>query len=259
MAKPNHLSAAYAQQFQDTTIVDAYAYRPPYPDAVFTRLQALMPATPRTVLDVGCGRGELSRPLAPHVARVDAIDWSAAMVARGQQLPGGAHSHLCWQVARAEDAHYAPPYALIIAGASFHWMDWATLCPRFAQMLSPQGMLVIIDQIVDDVPWQSSLQRLIPRFSTNQEFRPYRLVEELVQRGHLRMFGEEQTAPVSFQQSVDDYIESFHSRNGFSRQRMTVEQAAEFDAELKAAIQSHCSDKIVTLRVSGTLQWGRPQ
>ncbi len=68
------------------------------------------------------------------VDRVDAIDFSAAMVSAGQRLPSGLHPNLRWICCKAEDAPLVPPYALITAGNSLHWMDWHALMPRMAEV-----------------------------------------------------------------------------------------------------------------------------
>src|SRR5439155_17899141 len=103
---------------------EAYRSRPPYPDELFEILAGLISDEPRVVLDAGCGTGEIARPLLGRVDRVDAVDFSPAMIERGRRSPGGDHPNLRWIVGRAEDVPLAPPYALITAGASLHWMDW---------------------------------------------------------------------------------------------------------------------------------------
>lgn len=90
---------------------------------MFNVLVGLIAGEPRTVLDLGCGTGFIARPLAPRVDRVDAIDVSEAMIEEGKRLPGGDHPHLQWIVGRAEDVALHPPYALITAGDSLHWME----------------------------------------------------------------------------------------------------------------------------------------
>lgn len=87
--KPKHLGPAYAAQFQDAAIVSAYPTRPPYPAEVFEILTGLITAEPQVALDVGCGTGDVARRLAPLMARVDAVDVSWRMIARGKTLPGG--------------------------------------------------------------------------------------------------------------------------------------------------------------------------
>ena len=62
--KPGHLGLKYAEQFKDSSIAEAYHHRPPYADETIHKLVALITDEPRTVLDVGCGSGDLARRLA---------------------------------------------------------------------------------------------------------------------------------------------------------------------------------------------------
>jgi len=101
--KPAHLTAANASRFQDRSVVDLYHLRLPYPPEVFDILLDLITDEPCTVLDAGAGTGELARRLAERVDRVDAVDVSAAMIARGQALPGADQPRLRWIVGPIED------------------------------------------------------------------------------------------------------------------------------------------------------------
>jgi SAM-dependent methyltransferase len=94
--KSKHLGPAYAAQFQDAAVVAAYPTRPPYPPEVFEILAGLITIEPRVVLDVGCGTGDVARRLAPLVARVDAMDVSWRMIARGRTLLAGDAPNLRW-------------------------------------------------------------------------------------------------------------------------------------------------------------------
>ncbi len=64
MDKPASLGQRYASAFQEESVADAYAYRPPYPPAVFDVLATLPPSQPRRILDAGCGTVLRSRLLA---------------------------------------------------------------------------------------------------------------------------------------------------------------------------------------------------
>ena len=77
MNKPKHLTLEYAEQFKDRSVVEAYRYRPPIPDAVYDALLGLIEDTPpRTVRDdAGCGTGPIARRLAPFLDRIDAVDF----------------------------------------------------------------------------------------------------------------------------------------------------------------------------------------
>jgi hypothetical protein len=50
-----------------------------------------------------------------------------------------------------------------------------------------------------------------------------------------------------FEQSIDDYIESFHSRNGLSRERMSPEQADAFDEEARKFLLGAHSDGVIVV------------
>jgi SAM-dependent methyltransferase len=258
LPKPAHLAPEYGAQFQDAAIVAAYHYRPPYPAEIFPLLADLITDAPRHVLDVGCGTGYVARPLAPLVDRVDAVDPAGAMIAAGRQAPGGDAPNLRWIVGYAEDAPLDPPYALITAGASLHWMDWTVVLPRFRAVLTPHGTLAIIGDGTQPGPWRAALQPIIDRYSTNRLYQPYNLIKELETRGLFEQVGEYRTPPHPFPQPVAAYIESFHARNGLSRDRMLPTDAAAFDAEATAALAALCPDGIVPLQVFGEVVWGRP-
>ena len=88
------------------------------------------------------------------------------MIAKARTLPGGEAQNLRWIAAPVEKAPLEPPYALITAGESLHWMDWQIVLPRFAHVVTPNGMLAILYKSRGDDPWEDELQHLITRFSS---------------------------------------------------------------------------------------------
>lgn len=257
LPKPDHLGSAYAGQFADPSVVAADHHRPPYPAAVFDILVGLVVA-PGTVLDVGTGTGEIARGLVGRVVGVDALDPSVGMLAKGQGLPGGDHPGLTWILGSAEDGPLRPPYGLAVAAASLHWTEWTTVLPRIRAALAPAGVLALVDLTVEPRPWDGALHDIIARYSTNRRFRPYDLVAELVGRRLFQELGRYRTAPVAFEQPVAAYVESFHARNGFSRDRMEPARAAAFDAALTGLVAPHAADGVVRLTIAGDIVWGLP-
>lgn len=138
--KPAFLGASFGDQFADQSIVDVYHLRPPYPAAVFDMLESLMSHSSNRMLDVGCGTGEIARALASGGLQVDAVDPSVSMITRAQALPHGDSPAICWVTSTAESLPLSGPYALIVAGASLHWMDWSIVMPKFATMLGDGGI-----------------------------------------------------------------------------------------------------------------------
>src|SRR5829696_6445234 len=257
LPKPKHLGPEYAAQFKDAGVVAAYHHRPPYPDEAFTVLLELLAGQPRTVLDVGCGTGEIARVLVEHVERVDAVDFSQGMIDKGRLLPGGDNPRLNWICASVEEAPLDGPYGLITAGASLHWMDWAVVFPRFKAALAPGAYLALVYEGTLPNPWDRELQCIIDRYSTNRDYVPYNTLEELEQRQLFHKVGEHRAATVPFAQPVEAYIESFHARNGLSRDRMG-DSALRFDEAVRAVVSGYSEADTVRLEVFATVTWGGP-
>lgn len=260
--KPSYWDSEHAGWFRDPSIVAVYHYRPPYPSRVFDILSSLIVDSPRAVLDIGCGTGDVCRLFAPSVDRVDATDFSAGMIARGKELPGGDGPNIVWIEGAAEEVAFNPPYALITAGESLHWMDWDVVLPRLASGLTENGVLAILDRNWDGP--REVRQRLTPifrRYGAKNMDTPFNLIRGLEERG-FRTLGEE-AVEVAWRPTIAEYIEARHSQNSFSRNRMGAAGAAAFDAELREALETLCAEGWLgqregrlDLEVRATVTWG---
>jgi hypothetical protein len=181
------------------------------------------------------------------------------MIEQGKQLPNGDHPRLRWLQGPVEDVKLNPPYALVTAGECLHWMDWNVVLPRFHELLLPGGYLAIVERRTLPIAWYSALGEIIPRYSTNKDFQGFNMIEMLEQHGLFQKVGEKETASVPFEQSVDDYIESFHSRNGFSRERMGPAMADAFDREAREILLKSFPDGVISLQAFACIVWGIPQ
>jgi SAM-dependent methyltransferase len=259
---PSFWRPEVAATFEDREVAAAYRHRPMYPPQTFQIVVGLIRDVPRAVLDLGCGTGFVARPLAPLVDRVDAMDPSAAMIEEGKRLPGGDHPHLAWIVGRAERVALHPPYALVTAGDSLHWMDWDVVLPRLAGALSPHGLLAVLSVdgklAADDEALHQGVLDLIRRYTTFKEWRPaFDLLAELERRGLFQEEGRTETEAVPFRQPVDDYVESFHARASLSWQRMDPDEASAFDAALRELVLDRVGET-VELTVRASIAWGKP-
>ena len=244
--------------FADAEVAALYLYRPPYPQHVFAILERII-VEPRFVLDAGAGTGALARTLASSVTRVDAIDPSAAMVAHGRALPGGDDPHLRWVEGRAEDVPLSPPYGLIVAGAALHWMELGVVLPRFRAALAPDARLAIVDTeaVYPSGPLRDAQLDIIRRYSPLQDHvETPDMVATLVERGLFALQGQERTAPVAFEQSIDDVLHRLHSTSTLSRVTLGDRLEA-FDAEMRTAFKTHGIDR-ARFDVVGYVAWGRP-
>lgn len=95
-----------------------------------------------TVVDLGCGPGNVTRLIArkfPH-AEVIGIDSSAAMLAKAAETP----STVIWQ--QGDIGAFAPtqPVDIIYSNAALHWLDdHASLFPRLMEAVRPGGILAV--------------------------------------------------------------------------------------------------------------------
>jgi trans-aconitate methyltransferase len=255
--KPEFLGPQQAAAFQNEAVAEAYQFRPPYPDDTFDILVNLAIDAPKRVLDIGCGAGFVARELVARVVHVDAIDISPAMIEQGKRLPRGDAPSLTWIVGAVETTPLNPPYSLVTAGDSLHWMDWAIVMPRLATMLTPHGSLAILGVGQLPTPWDDQLLPIIQHYSTVGGYHPYDLVAELESRELFRTSGRQTTAPVPFVQPLEEYIESFHGRASFVRERMGDAAASAFDAAVRALVSQYCV-RSVTLQLVTEVVWGKP-
>jgi len=258
-AKPLHLLAEHAAQFGDDEVAAAYRHRPPYPPETFVILESLLGSHPRTVLELGAGTGDFTVGLAPLADYLIAVEPSRPMLERGLRRTFALHSHVEWLAIAAETYVFDRRYSAVVAAEAFHWLDWHRVVPRLAMSLVPSGYLILVERaLAVPLPWDQDLRALIRTFSTNRDHVPYDIVTELQARGLMAVNGRTQTDTVVYPQTVDDYVESFHSRNGFSRARLPSARAAEFDERLKTLVRRYCQDDSVGLPVQARIAWGRP-
>jgi SAM-dependent methyltransferase len=263
--KPSHLSGEFGAWFKDPLIAAAYPARPPYPEAAIALLAGLAVDAPRAVLDVGCGTGDVARRLAPLVERVDAVDFSAAMMERGRHLPGGQAANLHWILGALEDVELGEAYALVTAGESLHWMDWPVVLPRFAELLSPNGVLAIVERNWERVPaMRARLLPIVERYSPVRNYVQYDLVALLEQCGLFTRLGRQRTEPEPWLPTIDDYLECRYSQRGLSRTHMGPAAVSAFDTAIRVALAELCEqgevierDGRLQLTVDATITWGK--
>ena len=257
------MSPAYPRElgrvFEDAEVVRNYRYRQPYPREIFEILEGLL-VEPRTVLDAGCGTGALTIGLARFAQRVDAVDPSAAMLREARRTPGGDSERIRWSLGTAENAPLDPPYGLVTAGASIHWVDPELVMPRFREALAPGGLLAIVnsESIYGEQEWRGELISLIRAFSPVAHHLEFvDLVRSLEASGHFVRDGERTAAPVPYEQSVDDYMAMLASTSSLSRTTLGA-RADDFERGARAIFVRHALTRIRAELVAEVV-WGRPQ
>jgi len=259
MKHPFLQGAHNAGRFQDQSVVDRYHLRPAYPPETFTILNNLIVDEPCVVLDVGCGTGNVTRPLAEYALRIDAVDLSLPMLERARTLPGGDSAKIRWVHGRVEEVSLEPPYALVTAGESLHWMEWDVVLPRLARVLTPHGLLAIAYVEERPAPWTEGSGQIKQRFTNNPTYQPFNWIAALEKERLFQRLGERETAPVAVKQTVEDYIAAQHARSTHSLDTLTAEQATQFDMEMQALLLPFAQDGLLTFSVVGGIIWGKPK
>jgi SAM-dependent methyltransferase len=119
--------------------------RPGYPDQLFVDLGSLtgLGAEAR-VLEVGCGTGQATLPLARHGFRVEALELSAALanIARRKLRP---YPRVEVRVGDFEQLPTPPePFDLVLAATAFHWVDAETRYRKTAEVLRTHGWVAVV-------------------------------------------------------------------------------------------------------------------
>jgi SAM-dependent methyltransferase len=258
-AKPKFLGPGYGSQFEDAAVAEVYRKRPPYPPETFEYLDHLLPVENRGLLDLGAGTGEISIPMARRAEFVHSVEPSSAMIEVARSLPGSLESNITWFNSSGEAFDYPRKYGLVVCAQCLGWMDWEVVFPKIAASLDVNGWLVIIAQTeISDRAWTDALRKLIARYSTNQDYVVFDLIPEIAERGLFEKTGSRRTPPLIFEQSIGDFIDSIHARNGFSRDRMSADSAEAFDLEVRKLLQRHHPSGVLHGEVTATVTWGRP-
>jgi ubiquinone/menaquinone biosynthesis C-methylase UbiE len=132
-----------------TGAADLYAaHRPGYPDQAFADLAGTLRLGPASrVLDVGCGPGTISLPLAGLVGEVVAVDPNLEMLATARRAAEERGiANVTFHQGRAEDLPGLPLGAIdhVLFGRSFHWTDRARVIAQLDRLLPADGAIVLV-------------------------------------------------------------------------------------------------------------------
>jgi len=95
----------------------------------------------RTIYDLGCGTGNVTRLLAERWprARVTGVDASPDMLAKARAIAG-----IDWQQADLAKWRAGSPADLVYSNAAFHWLDdHQALFPHLVRQVAPGGFLAV--------------------------------------------------------------------------------------------------------------------
>lgn len=121
-----------------STVSAGYAeFRPRYPRELFEFIAAIAPSRGRA-WDCGSGSGQATVDLAEFFDEVIATDVSAQQIANAPK-----HRHVCWLVARAENAPIESASVDVVTVAqALHWFDHPRFYDEVRRVAKPRGVFV---------------------------------------------------------------------------------------------------------------------
>jgi SAM-dependent methyltransferase len=145
-------------------------YRPGYPQMFLNDLVARfgLDGTGR-LLDLGCGTGQLTLPLAGHVAEAVGMDPEADMLAEATRQARAAHiTNATWVQGNSADLPgELGRFRLVTMGRSFHWMDREQVLAALDHMVEDGGGLVLANDsclVRPITAWQQAIDDIGRRF-----------------------------------------------------------------------------------------------
>jgi trans-aconitate 2-methyltransferase len=199
---------------------------------------------PRTIVDLGCGAGNVTALLRARWPGADivGVDNSAQMLERARSaLPG-----VTWR--SADLAQWAPPAPvdLLFSNAALQWLDHhATLFPRLAGHLEPEGVLAVQMPAQHDAPshrigyglaqsprWRDRLQPLIRAHAVQPPEFYYSVLRPHV--SSLDLWSTEYVQALSGDDPVVEFTKG--SFVGAWLSALAPDEARDFEAEYRAAV-----------------------
>lgn len=141
------LEGGYGRVFDE--VADEYdRHRPAYPDVLLDHVcEVGALAAGESVLEIGCGSGQLTRGLLARGLRVSAVEPGDRLLVLARQNLRGL-GEVEFVNARFEDAPVAREcFRAVFSASAMHWIDPDVGWRKAAQALAPGGTLVLVQYV----------------------------------------------------------------------------------------------------------------
>jgi SAM-dependent methyltransferase len=122
--------------------------RPTYPPEMFDDLAGAAGLVPGSrVLEIACGTGQATLPLAERGYAVEAVELGAALATLARRNLA-AHPRVRVSVSSFEEWPLPPePFDVVLCATAFHWIDPAVRLAKSARALRAGGWLAVVDTV----------------------------------------------------------------------------------------------------------------
>ena len=144
-------------------------YRLAYPERLIARMAALLGLKAGdAVLDLGCGPGTLSLPLARLGLGVTAADPEPEMLAAAEAAAKAAGlPMILWRGGSYDLTPAMGPYRLVTIGRAFHWMDRLATLAMLDRIIAPGGAVALLHDahpVLPENEWFKTLCKVGDRY-----------------------------------------------------------------------------------------------
>lgn len=134
-------------------------YRKPYTDELFKLFFSLLPEEGNKVLDIACGTGKSTEPLATEGLEVYGVDHDPLMVQEAKEQASQKNLNINYSVAEVENLPFEDnTFSAITVGTAFHWFVNETALQEIKRVLKDGGLLFIYWTLTTkDIPEEDSI------------------------------------------------------------------------------------------------------
>ena len=143
-------------------------YRPGYCSELLDKIIELS-SPDGTLLDLGCGTGQLAVPLASHFREVLAVDPDPDMIAQGRQFSNA--ENVQWKVGNSAELaallKNINDLNAVSMGRSFHWMNREEVLAVLHEKLLPDGRVFLIGETTTKTSpcsWRDLSKQVITKY-----------------------------------------------------------------------------------------------
>lgn len=252
------------ESFEDAEVAEAYLHRPDYALGVYRKLLEVSLGH-RSLLDLGCGTGKISRRLSGQFQSVTAIDPSREMLRVASTQDAASPDRITWIQGLAEEAPFhGAPFDLIVAAASIHWMNHAVVFPKLLRHVDADHIFAAVDGDGPyNPPWQAEWDSFLAHWiyelkgEAYEPNRPDSAFQRWMNsyRSWLDVVGEIAVISEPICHRIEDFIACQHSRDTFAPGKLGS-RLARFDEEMHATLAPYVEDGVLSYSVISNIVWG---